>query len=448
MLNLFLLLRYLRKKKIVILSVAAVALSVSLLIVVTSLFTGFIEAFEQAAVKTSGDVILEPPVKMKNYALLIKRLEALNSIQAATAAISSQALLHLGRGKVTAVSLWGIDPAGRNRVTGFKNVLLKQKNLTPEPSFKSPDSKNKTGGFVGIGVIAEPNEITDEYDFTRIKEMLGRDVVLTTGSVMERKYDGPAGQNIKRKVVKFTVADIVYTGVYWIDKNFVYLPIDSLQKELYPDQSSPVADQIQIKLADGTKTEKALAQIWAVWERFAEDELDRPKSWIQYTDIVTSKQLQSGYVTEIMKQMGVLILIFAVISLGIVLLVFCIFYMIVQQKQRDIAIIKSCGTSGTSVACLFLSFGLSVGIIGSALGTLLGCIITRNINTVENYIRIIFGLKLWKSSIYLFSSIPNHVNWYWGCIIIVAAVIAVAVGSLIPAVVAARTRPVNILRYE
>jgi len=60
MLKLFLWLRYLRKRKIVFLSIAAVALSVSLLIVVASLFTGFIKTFERAAVEAIGDVSNKP----------------------------------------------------------------------------------------------------------------------------------------------------------------------------------------------------------------------------------------------------------------------------------------------------------------------------------------------------------------------------------------------------
>ena len=70
MLKLFLWLRYLRKKKIVFLSIAAVALSVSLLIVVASLFTGFIETFDKAAVEAVGDVILIPPLIFPKYPLM------------------------------------------------------------------------------------------------------------------------------------------------------------------------------------------------------------------------------------------------------------------------------------------------------------------------------------------------------------------------------------------
>jgi lipoprotein-releasing system permease protein len=78
----------------------------------------------------------------------------------------------------------------------------------------------------------------------------------------------------------------------------------------------------------------------------------------------------------------------------------------------------------------------------------LGYVITKNINVVEEQIRIVFGLKLWKSSVYMFSRIPSEVDWASAFSIILLAVIAAAMGTLIPAVVAARTKPVEILRYE
>ena len=99
----------------------------------------------------------------------------------------------------------------------------------------------------------------------------------------------------------------------------------------------------------------------------------------------------------------------------------------------------------TSDCC---GLGACVGTVGSGIGAILGYIITKNINTIEDWIRIIFGLKLWKSSVYLFSKIPNEVNWDWALRIVMMAIIAAAIGTLIPAIVAARTKPVNILRYE
>jgi len=185
-----------------------------------------------------------------------------------------------------------------------------------------------------------------------------------------------------------------------------------------------------------------------VWEEFAAEHLGWSPHLTRYTDIETAKRLQSRYVAAYQKQMGLLLLIFGVVSFGVVLLVFCIFYMIVTTKQKDIAIIKSCGATNGSVVLIFVGFGTCVGIIGSACGTMIGYIITKNVNVIEEWIRIIFGLKLWKSSVYMFSKIPNEMNWDLGLRIVLLAVIAVALGALIPAIVATRTRPVNILRYE
>lgn len=448
MLKLFLWLRYLRKRKIVFLSIAAVALSVSLLIVVASLFTGFIKTFEQAAVEAVGDVVLTPPIPLEKYPLLIERLEQTETVEAATALISGYGMLYLGRGNVRAVEVWGIEPAGRAKVTGFKQFLRRQGKSIGEPSFEVPGSTVKIGGFVGIGVLGEPDEQTDEYDYDAAEKMLGKVVVLTTGTMTGQDSGDGSRPNFKRQVVRFAIADIVETGVYQFDSGCVYLPIEELRRTLYPDEESPVASQVLIKLADNTDTNVALAVIRGVWRTFVQDELDSNPYLMTSTAINTARQLQSRYIAAYEKQMGVLLLIFGVVSFGVVLLVFCIFYMIVRLKQKDIAIIKSCGATSSSVALVFVGFGACVGTIGSGLGTVLGYFITRNVNEIENWIRIIFGLKLWKSSVYLFSKIPSEVDWSWALRIVSLAIIAAAIGSLIPAIVAAGTKPVEILRYE
>jgi lipoprotein-releasing system permease protein len=444
MLKLFLWLRYLHKKKIAFLSIAAVALSVSLLTAVASLFTSYIHAFETAAADTMGDVVLTAPIKFAKYPLFIERLEQTGKVAAATAILSAEGLLHLGKGKVRAVQIWGIEPARRAKVTGYKQFLLKQKNLPGEPTFESRNSS--IGGYTGIAVITEPNEKTDEYDFHAVDQMVGQQVVLTTGTVTEN--GGQKAYNFKRRTISFVITDVVFTGVYDIDKRFVYLPIEELQKKIFPNETEPVADQIQIKLASDVDTEVALAQIRGAWEVFAAEELRWAPHLIRYTDIQTSQQMQSKYIAALLKQMGVLLVIFGVVSFSVIVLIFCIFYMIVITRRKDIAIIKSCGTSSGSVISVFVGFGAFVGIVGSGIGTVLGYIFTKNINAMEQWIRVIFGLKLWKSSVYMFSRIPNEVNWPWVLWIVLFAVAAAAIGALIPAVIASVTRPVEILRYE
>jgi len=450
MLKVFLWLRYLRRRKIVFLSIAAVAVSVSLLIVVASLFSGFINAFELAAVEAIGDVVLFPPERFAKYPLLIERLEQTESVEAATAMTMVPGLLHLGKGtgNVRPVEVWGIEPGRREKVTGFKRFLLKHKNSPGELTFDIPGASERTAGFVGIGVLAEPNEQTDEYDPAIAEEMIGQEVFLTMGTASAPKGGDAAEPQIKRRMVTFTVADILQTGVYQFDEACVYLPLEKLQKTLYPEDESPTAGEVLIKLADGAEPEVALAVIRGIWRSFVEEQLEGDPYLIQGTQIETARELQKPFVAAYRKQMGILLVIFGVVSIGVILLIFCIFYMIVRLKQKDIAIIKSCGATSRAVAFIFVGFGACVGAAGSGIGVGLGYIITSNINMIENWIRIIFGLKLWRSSVYFFSKIPNEVDWFWAGRIVVLAVIAAAIGTLIPAIVAARTKPVEILRYE
>ncbi|MHC4725783.1 MAG: ABC transporter permease [Planctomycetota bacterium] len=447
MLKIFLWLRYLRKKRIVFLSIAAVALSVSLLIIVSSLFTGFINVFERAAVESIGDVVLDPLAKFAKYGQFIERLEQTESVEAATAMLSAYGLLLLDTGNVRAVKIMGIEPERRVKVMGFDRFLLRQKAAGGKPSFNIDGSGENLGGFVGIGVVAEPDEKTDKYDFDAIEKMYGEEVILTTGAETPAAPDSQARAGIKRRVIKFKIADIVETGVHQYDKGCVYLPIEELRKYLYPKEELSLASQIQIKLAKDTDAKGAVAVIRGVWQNFVEDELGGDL-YLSNANILTAKELQKPYVAAYRKQLFLLLLIFGVVSLGVVLLIFCIFYMIVRLKQKDIAIIKSCGAAGSSVAWIFVGFGACVGIIGSAFGVLLGYIITKNINTIEEWIRIIFGLKLWKSSVYLFNKIPNEVNWFWALCFVLLAIVAAMIGTLIPAIIAAATKPVNILRYE
>ncbi|MBN1505897.1 MAG: ABC transporter permease [Sedimentisphaerales bacterium] len=450
MLKLFFWFRYLCKRRIVFLSVAAVALSVSLLIVVASLFTGFIAAFERSAVDAVGDIMIAAPegVTFDKYPELIRRLEQTDIVEAACATLSCDGLLHVGKGNVRGVRVWGIEPDRQARVTNLKDALIRQRQMPGVPSFDVPGMPGKVGGFIGIGMAADPNEQTDEYDQQAVLDaMVGQQVLVTTGTVSQL----PEGTGEPRRVlVPFSIADVAFTGVYQLDESLVYVPIRTLQEALYPDEKGSVASSVSVKLRPNVNPDLAVVQIRGLWRVFAEDELGWTSYLITATSgrIRTAREMQHQFVVEVRKQMGVLLLVFGVISFSVVVLVFCIFYMIVRLKRKDVGIMKSCGASSTSVAWIFLGFGITVGVMGAGLGAALGYLITVNINFIEGWIRATFGLKLWQSSVYMFSRIPNVVDWQWAMILAGFSIAAAALGALLPAFLAARTRPVEVLRYE
>jgi lipoprotein-releasing system permease protein len=452
MLKLFFWLRYLRRKKIVLLSVAAVALAVALLIVVSSLFGGFIGAVDRVAPKIFGDIYLDPWVAIPEYQQLLDSLDSLPQIEAATAILPTYGLLHLGQGDVRAVRVFGIDPVGYARVTGFKDALLVQKTLPGRPRF-SRGALRKNGGFVSIGILGRPDEETDRYDFEgSTSKWLGKDVVLTTGAVAETGSADAAGVIEKRfrpTHLKFTVTDIVFIGMYFQDTQDIFLPIEQVRDlvGLGRIKNAGANEIVQIKLAENVKPEAAIESVREVWELFAQKH-QLPDYAVFNPLLATYRQMEARFVSELHKQLAVLMLIFGIVCSVGVLLIFCIFYMIVITRQKDIAVIKSCGAGSGAVALVFIGFGVCIGFIGSCVGTILGYIITRNINTIEGWVRVVFGFKLWKSSAYMFTEIPNKIDLGAAGWIVLFTICAAAVGALIPAAVAARTRPVEILRYE
>lgn len=434
----------------VLLSITAVAMSCALLIATDSLFTGFIDAIRNSAGKHLGDIILEAPSNrvITDYTVFLDSLEQAQCIQSATAVLSSQGLLLSAPGRTRAVQVWGIELPRRLSVTPMQQFLLFQKDLPPDQiSFSVPDNPDAVGGIAAIGTIASPDSLTDEYDVKAVKEYLGHTMALTIGSVVQSADVNPetetAGQRFSRKVVKFDLVDVLMTGINQFDESFVLLPIGELSSKLYPD-SGNAANLVHIRLEPDTDEDMAIAVVNGLWQNFSKDRYD----WADFVSIDSAKNIQARLIKEYEKQMGVLLGIFGLVSGGIIILVFCIFYLIVMTRRKDIGILKSCGLSSISVAGLFMLFGMIVGLLGAVAGIGLGYVIILNINGIEHAIALLTGVKLWKAGTYMFSQIPNTMHWGSVLWITAAGVVAAAVGSLIPAVAAARVRPVETLQYE
>jgi lipoprotein-releasing system permease protein len=139
-----------------------------------------------------------------------------------------------------------------------------------------------------------------------------------------------------------------------------------------------------------------------------------------------------------------LFLIIAVSGFGIL----AIFFMIVVEKTRDIGILKSLGASGAGVMGIFLSYGLSLGLVGSGVGLGLGLLLVRHINEIAAVLGKVTGRPIFDPTIYYFYKIPTIVD-PWNIAWIVFGAVGIAVlASILPALRAALLHPVEALRYE
>jgi lipoprotein-releasing system permease protein len=455
MLKLLLCIRYLTRRKIVFLSILAVAISTALLVGVSSLFKGFIYAVENSMTTHLGDVLItspDPSILILDSDKLCSHLEQLGIVKRATPVISTEGLMLLGKGNVRRTIVWGIDLESRVQALGFNEFLVRQKD-SPNPSF-DPDSSGTQGGFVGIGLAMSPDPATDEYKTQDLENLYGRKLVLMTAVQEPYRMTGEPRksgfENLKRINIPFTVSDAVFCGVHRFDSEYAFLPIEMLAEKLYPGfRDRMPAEIIHIKMSSSAKvTGRDIEQIRESFSRFAAAQLNWPDMWISYTPITSSVDMQSRLIEEYRKQMDVLMIVFGIISGGVILLITCIFYMIVINRRKDIAVIRSFGLSRSGVAGIFIAFGITVGVLGSALGLLLGWLFVENVNHIERGIQQAFGLKIWKSSVYMFERIPDQVEWKLAFILAAAAVGSAVIGSLLPAILAAMVNPVKVLRYE
>ena len=447
MLKLLLCLKYLRRCKIVFLSVAAVAISVALLVVVSSLFSGFIDAFGTASAQVLGDVLITPTRPIAKADELIWHLERSDSISAAAASISVPGLVRLGTGNVRQTEVRGINAQAMARVTGLRD-FLDQQGMDPNLTLK-PEEDGRLEAYAGIGLLVDPNEITDEYDWQAARDQLGSSMLLFTGSLKESTSDpNGGGPSVQRQTLRLRLSDIAFSGFYLLDSSVIFVPLKPLYRQLHPDQDEIHVDRIHIKLEPGVDALSAIHEIREIYQDFAQRVLGQDSMQTRSTSIVTSRVLQEEYLSEVNRQMEVLLAVFGIVDVAVVFLVFCVFWLIVGLKRKDIAVLKSCGASGLTVAGIFLGFGAWVGLVGALLGVGIGVLFMHHINAIEQILCQIMGLKIWSSSLYMLHDIPHQFDTAGAIGIAIIAIVAASVGALIPAWVAACTRPVRILRYE
>lgn len=235
-----------------------------------------------------------------------------------------------------------------------------------------------------------------------------------------------------------TIVDVFKSGMSEYDSSLVFCNLEYLQQVrgmIDPTTGDRAISSIQIRLKDFRDAEEVVERLQAAFP----PGMYSIKTWEQKQGpLLAAVEVESAILNVL------LFLIIAVAGFGIL----AIFFMIVVEKTRDIGILKALGASSRGVMSIFLSYGLSLGIVGSGAGTIAGLLFVAYINEIESVITWVTGHKVFDERIYYFPTIPTHVNLTMVVWVSVGAIMIAVLASILPARRAAALQPVQALRYE
>jgi lipoprotein-releasing system permease protein len=416
--ELFIALRYLRAKRksafisiITFISTSGVALGVMALIIVLAVMTGFEEDLKEKILGTNAHiVVLKSSGPMQDYQGVMGKLKNIPGVVAATPFIYSQVMLSSGK-NVSGVVLRGMDPASDAKVTNFQKSLVEGKLAGLEPG--------RTAGGGEPGII--------------IGKELARNLNLALGDKVS--VISPLGtltpMGMIPKMKPFRVVGLFNTGMFEYDSTLAYVGIAEAQAFL---SLGDAVTGIQLRVNDVYQT--------GVISKAINRDLGFPyyaRDWMQM-----NKNILFALKTEKMVMFIILTLIVLVAAFGIASTLF----MVVMEKTKDIAILKSMGGTGVSVMKIFVLEGLFVGVVGTAFGVLGGLCIALNLETIVTVVQNLTGLQFFSKDVYYLDHFPSRVIPADVALISITAVLISFAATLYPSWQASRLPPAQALRYE
>jgi lipoprotein-releasing system permease protein len=293
------------------------------------------------------------------------------------------------------------------------------------PKFAQYDPEKETSPGAVVGIALASYRIPDGREMFLARP--GDDVNITFPN---------AGTPPRAVDARFTVVDFYESKMSEYDSQLIFVPLEELQRlrGMIEEQTGiGYANTIQVKLkpgVDGNKVRNRLQRAFPPQSLAVSTWRDKQGP------LLAAVQMETRILNVL------LFMIIAVAGFGIL----AIFYMIVVEKTRDIGVLKSLGASSRGVMGIFVGYGVSLGVVGSGAGAILGLLFVHYINDLAKLIGKVTGQEVFDPSIYYFYKIPTIVN-PWTVSWIVAGAIGIAVmASILPARRAARQNPVEALR--
>jgi lipoprotein-releasing system permease protein len=229
----------------------------------------------------------------------------------------------------------------------------------------------------------------------------------------------------------FPIAAIFELGMSEYDKSVVFMPLAAAQRYFNKGQE---ADVLEVIVDDPERVGEYAQNVRAV-----------AGTSINVSDW---RQRNETFFTVLEVERNVMFIILSLIVLVAALNIISGLMMLVKEKGRDIAILRTMGATQGAVMRVFLITGASIGVIGTFAGLILGLVFCWNIEEIRQFVSWLLGTRLFDPNIYFLTRLPAEINAFdTGSIVVMALVLSV-LATLYPSWRASRLDPVDALRYE
>ena len=400
-------LRNLRPKKkegflkvISIFSFLGIMLGVAILIIVMSVMNGFKTDLTKKILGLNPHVVIQPnsfQIDKKYISRLKKDFEDITISKS----YSGEGIV-ISNDKAKGVILKGIDKSEKNIIEFFGN-FTSQGDLN---NFNS----NKV--FIGSELAFNLNLKKDD-----------------TINLMTSSFVGTPLGNLPKQE-NFKVAGIFNTGFIEFDQNVIFINIEDALSIFNKDDKD---QNIEIYLEDPLKANFYKESIKKLNENYF---------------IYTWSDLNKSLFSALKVERNVM---FIILSLIIIVAAFNIISgltILIKNKTKEIAILKTLGFTNRSIKKTFFLTGLTIGFFATLSGILLGILFSVNIEKIRTFLSKVFNLEIFPSDIYFLDELPYEINFYSILIIFIISLIISAIASYLPATKISKMNTFRALRYE
>ena len=400
-------LRNLRPKKkegflkiISIFSFLGIMLGVAILIIVMSVMNGFKTDLTKKILGLNPHIVIQPNSYEINDSYISKIKKDFKDISLSRSFLGEGIIISNNNAK--GVILKGVNKNEKNIVKFFKKFVSKG-NL---------NNFNENSIFIGSELAFNLN----------LKE--GDSLSIMSSAFIAT----PLGSLPKQEV--FNVAGIFSTGFLEFDQNIIFLNIEDVLSIFNKEKKD---QNIEIFLEDPLKANSYKSKIQKINENYF------IYTWSDINKTLFSALKVERNVMFIILSLIVVVAAFNIIS-GLTILI--------KNKTKEIAILKTLGLNNKSIKKTFFLTGLTISFLATISGIILGILFSLNIEKLRIFLLSVFNFEIFPSDIYFLDELPSEINLYSISIIFVVSILISAVASYLPAMRISKMNTFRALRYE